>query len=54
MCPESWLPGTTGHSELAASLQPLLELPVQRILLSHGDPVLEGGSQALRTALAPA
>jgi glyoxylase-like metal-dependent hydrolase (beta-lactamase superfamily II) len=54
MCPESWLPGTTGHSELAASLQPLLELPVQRILLSHGDPVLEGGSQALRAALAPA
>jgi glyoxylase-like metal-dependent hydrolase (beta-lactamase superfamily II) len=54
MCPESWLPGTTGHSELAASLLPLLELPVQRILLSHGEPVLEGGSQALRAALAPA
>jgi glyoxylase-like metal-dependent hydrolase (beta-lactamase superfamily II) len=51
MCPESWLPGATGHSELAASLQLLLELPVNRVLVSHGDPVLEDGSQALRAAL---
>jgi hypothetical protein len=54
MCPESWLPDGTGHLELAASLRPLLELPVERILLSHGDPVLEGASEALRAALVSA
>ena len=52
MCPESWLPDATGHVELAASLRPLLELPVERILLSHGDPVLEDAPEALRKALA--
>ena len=52
MCPESWLPDKTGHAELAASLRPLLELPVERILLSHGEPVLEDGRAALTAALA--
>jgi hypothetical protein len=52
MCPESWLPDATGHGELAASLRPLLERPVERILLSHGDPVLEDALEALRNALA--
>jgi glyoxylase-like metal-dependent hydrolase (beta-lactamase superfamily II) len=52
MCPESWLPGDKGHAELAASLRPLLELPVKRILLSHGEPVLEDAMDALAAALA--
>jgi hypothetical protein len=51
MCPESWLPDKTGHRELAASLRPLLELPVRRILVSHGEPVLESGRDALRAAI---
>ena len=51
MCPESWLPGDKGHAELAASLRPLLELPVERILVSHGEPVLEDATQALAAAL---
>ena len=51
MCPESWLPGKLGHPELSASLQPLLHLPVRRILVSHGEPVLENGRRALRAAL---
>lgn len=51
MCPESWLPGRTGHAELAESLRPLLELPVGRVLVSHGEPVLEGGRAALAAAL---
>ena len=51
MCPESWLPGTTKHSDLAASLAPLLDLPIRRILVSHGDPVLEDGQAALAAAL---
>jgi len=51
MCPESWLPSATKHSDLAASLAPLLELPVDRILVSHGEPVLENGREALAAAL---
>ena len=51
MCPESWLPDKTGHPELAASLRPLVDLPVQRILVSHGEPVLNRGRKALAVAL---
>ena len=51
MCPESWLPEKTGQPELAASLRPLLELPVERILVSHGEPVLDDGRAALAAAL---
>jgi glyoxylase-like metal-dependent hydrolase (beta-lactamase superfamily II) len=52
MCPESWLPEGKGHAELRASLRPLLELPVERVLVSHGEPVLSGGREALAAALA--
>jgi hypothetical protein len=51
MCPESWLPEKTGHRELAESLRPLLELPVRRVLVSHGEPVLENGRAKLAQAL---
>lgn len=51
MCPESWLPPSTGHRDLAASLRPLLELPVERILVSHGEPVLRDAKTALAAAL---
>jgi hypothetical protein len=34
-----------------AALQPLLELPVERILLTHGEPVLAGARGALARAL---
>ena len=51
MCPESWLPGSTRHRELAESLRPLLDLPVERVLVSHGEPVLRDGLKALAAAL---
>lgn len=51
MCPESWLPEKTGHPELASSLRPLLDLPVRRILVSHGEPVLTNGIRKLAAAL---
>jgi len=51
MCPESWLPGTTKHRDLAASLAPLLDLPIECILVSHGEPVLENGQAVLAAAL---
>jgi hypothetical protein len=54
VCPDSWLgylkPGLTG-AELRVTLQPLLELPVERVLTSHGQPVLSHGREALARAL---
>lgn len=52
LCPASWLPGSLGHEELRESLQPLLELDVERLLVSHGEPVLEHAREALATLLA--
>jgi hypothetical protein len=37
--------------ELSQRLRPLLDLPIERVLVSHGQPVLHGGAQALATAL---
>lgn len=51
MCPESWLPDKATHAKLAASLSPLLDLPVERVVLSHGEPVLAGAHAALAAAL---
>jgi hypothetical protein len=52
LCPASWLPSSVGHPELRRALTPLLEFPVERVLVSHGRPVLENGGAALATALA--
>ena len=54
MCPESWLPGKTDHAELAESLRPLAALAIERILVSHGEPVLANGRRALTAALSGA
>ena len=50
-CPESWLPDGVGHAELRTSLYLLIELPVERVLVSHGAPVLADGARALRALL---
>ena len=50
LCPERWL-GNATHDDLRASLRPLLDLPVERVLVSHGVPVLDGGKQALAAVL---
>jgi glyoxylase-like metal-dependent hydrolase (beta-lactamase superfamily II) len=52
LCPVSWLPEGRTHAQLAESLRPLLDLPVERILVSHGTPVLESAGAALAAALA--
>jgi glyoxylase-like metal-dependent hydrolase (beta-lactamase superfamily II) len=55
LCPASWLPENRTLAQLAESLRPLLELPVKRVLVSHGKPVLGGAPKALAAALdAPA
>jgi hypothetical protein len=55
LCPESWL-GYLGNGltadELRGALAPLLELPVEMVLVSHGDPVLGDAPAALRRVLA--
>jgi glyoxylase-like metal-dependent hydrolase (beta-lactamase superfamily II) len=51
LCPERWLEGAS-YDDLRASLAPLLDLPVTRVLVSHGEPVLRGGARALETVLA--
>jgi hypothetical protein len=51
LCPESWL-GAASHEDLRKSLRPLLDLPVQRVLVSHGEPVLRSGKRALASVLA--
>ena len=50
LCPEHWL-GAKSHDELRESLRPLLALPVEQVLVSHGQPVESGGGEALAALL---
>lgn len=52
LCPDSWLEDVTvDRLGLARLLRPLLELPVERVLVSHGEPVLRDGRAALARAI---
>jgi hypothetical protein len=54
LCPESWLrylPSKMTHRELRDALRPLLDLPVEMVLVSHGEPVLAGGRDAIALAI---
>ncbi len=53
ICPESWLPEGTGHRDVRKAMRPLLELPVERVLVSHGEPVLKDARRTLGQALSP-
>jgi hypothetical protein len=44
-------PALMDRAALDKSLQSLLQLPVERVLVSHGEPVLENGLEAMRLAL---
>lgn len=55
MCPESWLRYIGNGLTLDAlreRLQPLLDLPVELVAVSHGEPVLRDGRAAIEGALA--
>jgi hypothetical protein len=55
LCPESWLAGAqVDRSGLARLMRPLLELAIERVLVSHGEPVLRDGRAALARAIAEA
>lgn len=50
ICPAGWV-GKGGQAAVRDALRPLLDLQVDRVLVSHGDPVLRGGNAALAAAL---
>jgi glyoxylase-like metal-dependent hydrolase (beta-lactamase superfamily II) len=52
LAPDNWLEGAT-KKQLIKSLLPILDLPLERILVSHGDPVLQGGKEVLKNLIAP-
>jgi hypothetical protein len=57
LCPPSWLRYlSTGMTieDLRAALAPLRDLPVEMVLVSHGEPVLRDGARAIERALAAA
>jgi glyoxylase-like metal-dependent hydrolase (beta-lactamase superfamily II) len=49
--PRAWI-GEEQYPAVVEELRPLLELPVERVLVAHGKPVLERGREALAAALA--
>jgi hypothetical protein len=54
LCPDSWLrylPSGIRQAGLREALRPLLDLPVELVLASHGEPVLKGGREAIARAL---
>ena len=55
LCPDSWLrylPSGMRRDALAEALRPLLDLPVESVVVSHGEAVLENGRDAIAQALA--
>jgi hypothetical protein len=55
VCPQSWLRGVrVDRAGLAHLMRPLLELPIELVVVSHGEPVLHDGRAALALALAEA
>jgi glyoxylase-like metal-dependent hydrolase (beta-lactamase superfamily II) len=48
--PRTWI-GDERYEEVLAQLRPLLDFPVERALVTHGEPVLEDGHEALARAL---
>jgi glyoxylase-like metal-dependent hydrolase (beta-lactamase superfamily II) len=54
LSPESWLrylPSKMSQTQLRQALRPVLDLQVDMVLVSHGQPVLSGGRKALERAL---
>jgi hypothetical protein len=52
LCPKSWLGYLgIGLPQLRELVRPLLELPVERVIVSHGEPVVDDARAALERAL---
>jgi hypothetical protein len=52
LCPPSWYADLLTPDGLREALRPALDLPVEMVLVSHGEPVLRDGHAALERALA--
>jgi glyoxylase-like metal-dependent hydrolase (beta-lactamase superfamily II) len=50
ICPDHWV-GKGGQEAVREALKPLVELPIRRVLVSHGPPVTSGGKKALTAAV---
>jgi hypothetical protein len=48
---DQWLPPNVTREQMHAGLQPLRELPVELVLVTHGDPVTEDAYETLRAAI---
>ena len=48
---DEWLPQGMTREQMYEGLRPLTELPVELLLVTHGDPVVEDAYAALRGAL---
>jgi glyoxylase-like metal-dependent hydrolase (beta-lactamase superfamily II) len=53
-CPAGWLPQSTDLDDLRAALRPVLDLPVELVLPSHGSPAFSGAREALAEVATPA
>jgi hypothetical protein len=53
MPPEQWIEYLDGPTleDLRTELRQLLDLPVEMVIVSHGEPVLTGGREAIERAL---
>lgn len=54
LCPESWHPKGGGQTKVRENLSALTRLPIERVLVSHGEPVLEHGGAAFERLLTTA
>ena len=54
VCPGSWLPEGIDRAAMAAALEPLLDLPLERVIVSHGEPILADARPALAAAITDA
>ena len=51
VAPDDWFAEGTDPQAFRAVMRPLLELPLERILVGHGRPVLEDAQAKLAAAL---
>ncbi len=50
--PETWIPKDVTPAQFRESFRPLLDLPVELFLPTHGDPVMDAAHKKLAAALA--
>ena len=51
--PDSWIADGLTPAELRDRLRPLLDLPIELLLPTHGNPIVDDAHEALARALAP-